>query len=135
MTTVRTDFERLGDEAVACAQLATRGGAIEVQIGCFEEEGTWFAFARWRGFRRSVANQVSATAAATELAHKLLDGARCRCGRWVAVEQAPDGNQWCVWRRLGPRWVPGCDAPPLSLGSEPGDLAAIDRAFKERHGD
>lgn len=135
MTTVRVDFNELGDEALACARLAMRGGAIEIQIGEFkEEESTWFASARWKGFRRETSGHKTAAAAANALALVLLDGARCRCNRWVAVERSPDGlDAWCVWRRHGPVWVPGCDALPLHIDDR-GDLAAIDRAFEQRHG-
>lgn len=43
---------------------------------------------------------------------------------------AEDG---CRWRRVGKRWEPGCDAPPIEMpAGARGDHAAMNRAMRRR---
>ena len=133
------DLSVLGDAAVACAELASQGAAIEFQIARFNDEGPprWFAHVAWKGYRVSTDNHPTPTVAADALAAKVLETARCRCGRRAtAIAGMGDGRNWCTWTRIQARWLPGCDAPPLLIDrSQAGDLEAVRRAAKERFGD
>jgi hypothetical protein len=119
---------------IACADLVGRTGARNFQIGYLHddvpaEEAAWYAHAQLRGARLTAENHRSPTDAAQALAERLLKGAKCKCGRLVATSadgafaffksRTVDGKRWdakdsakagqCRWRRIGPRWTPGCE--------------------------
>lgn len=130
------------DAAAAAADLVGRAGAAQLSLGYEDDEDAdigersptvWYAHAQYRGHRVMANDQRGPVEALEELARQLLTGARCRCGRLVALgeggaEARPglmaDGSRWtleeiqaagqCRWRRLGKRWEPSCDAPPLT---------------------
>lgn len=133
-----TDDDR--NRVIAAADLVGRAGARKFEIGYLHDdvpadEAGWYAFAQFRGARITCGDQPSPSDAAEGLARKLLTGARCRCGRLVAMEAAgavafrrpvmADGSAWtakdaaaagqCLWTRTGDRWDPSCDAPPVML--------------------
>lgn len=121
------------DAIVACADLVGRTGATAFQIGYLHddvpvEQAGWFAHAQFRGARISVEDHRGPVEAAEALCRRLLTGAKCRCGRLVALSDEgaiafdghlADGSRWtteqaaaagqCRWRRMGPRWVRGCE--------------------------
>jgi hypothetical protein len=123
------------DAVIACADLVGRCGAREFEIGYLHDdvpvaEAGWYASAFYQGARITVDDQTHPALAAEGLALRLLDGAICRCTRPVASATAQDG---CRWRRVGRRWEPGCDAPPLSMpGGTRGDYEAMNRAMRRR---
>ncbi|MBL7494456.1 hypothetical protein I6A60_01845 [Frankia sp. AgB1.9] len=128
------------EDVLACADLCGRAGARSFTMGYLRDDPAdpgWWAHAQYRGARISVEGHATAEAAALALATRVLTGAKCRCGRLVAL--APDGahvfestlvtgERWgpkqakkvgqCLWRRAGARWEPGCDAPPLVLAKD-----------------
>lgn len=123
------------DAVIACVDLVGRCGAREFEIGYLHddvplEDAAWYASAFYQGARITVDDQPHPAAAAQGLALRLLTGGTCRCTRPVAVAPAEDG---CRWRRVGKRWEPGCDAPPLAMpGAARGDHAAMNRAMRRR---
>jgi hypothetical protein len=131
------------DLVVAAADLVGRAGARNFTIGwtCPHEEAgedhncpevTWYAEAGYRNDTIREDGAPSPGAAAEWLARRLLTGARCRCGRVVAMSDQgatvfddvlmADGSRWtaaaaakagqCRWVRRGPRWMPGCPGTP-----------------------
>jgi hypothetical protein len=126
----------LEDAVIACADLVGRTGARQLEIGYLHddvpvEEAAWWASAKFRGARIQVDNHIHPAAAAMALAVKLLTGAKCRCGKLVALsgegatvyrdatmadgskftaEQAVAAGQ-CRWRLTGQRWEPSCPEP------------------------
>lgn len=128
------------DAVIACADLVGRAGATGFEIGYLHEgvpieEAGWYAHAQYRGARITAEDHPSPEAAAEALAWRLLTGAKCRCGKLVALSDAGaiaydnahliDGSTWtpeqaaeagqCRWTRNGRTWTPGCDAPPLRI--------------------
>lgn len=120
----------------ACVDLVGRAGGRQLQIGYLHddvpvEQAAWFAHVQYNGARIFVENQPGPAEAADALARNLLHGARCRCGRLVALSQdgaiayrdtaMADGSRWtvneartagqCLWKRTGPRWEPSCPPP------------------------
>jgi hypothetical protein len=126
------------DILIAAADIAGRAGATGFQIGYLSDDrpGTWYAYARFRGARITVQAQPGPAEAAEALARALLTGAKCRCGRLVALDDAgavafarpvmTDGTTWtareaaqagqCRWTRHGDRWVPGCPGGQATSG-------------------
>jgi hypothetical protein len=127
------------DAVVAAADLAGRAGATSFEIGYLHdgvpaEEAGWYAHAQYRGTRVTEDGR-GPVEAAEALARRLLTGAKCKCGRLVALsgrgavvhggQRMADGSSFtpeqasaagqCRWTRMGRRWEPGCDAPPLRL--------------------
>ncbi|MFC6081021.1 hypothetical protein [Sphaerisporangium aureirubrum] len=121
------------DTLVACADLVGRTGARDFEIGYLHdnvpmEQAGWYAHARYQGTRVGVENHPGPAAAAQALAERVLTGAKCGCGRLVALSDegaiafngtiVADGSRWtveqavaagqCRWRRVGPRWEQGC---------------------------
>lgn len=122
------------DIVIACADLVGRAGASGFDMGFVRddvpvEQAGWYATAYYQGARIMVEEQPSPTAAAIALAQRLLRGAACRCGKVVSLS---DGQPGCRWRLAGPRWEPGCDAPPLTVSGGRGDLGAIRAAAMNR---
>lgn len=121
------------NQVIACADLVGRTGAREFQIGFLNDSPphAWYAHAMFRGARLQVENQDGPAQAAMALAVKILTGAKCRCGRLVALRPGgavafrethmADGTQWsaaeaakagqCRWRLAGDRWEPSCPVP------------------------
>jgi hypothetical protein len=122
------------DAVVACADLVGRAGANRFEIGYLHddvpsEDAGWYAIAFYRGTRMSVDDQPSPAAAADGLACLLLNGT-CRCGRPAVLDPESAG---CLWRRVGKRWEPGCDAAPIEMAAgERGDGVALNRAMRRR---
>jgi hypothetical protein len=116
----------------ATADLVGRTGAKEFQLGWLHDDVPvenmgWYAHAQMRGARITVENQRGPVQACDALATKLLTGAKCRCGKLVALSVfgavayggvMADGSRFtfeearaagqCRWTRRGAKWVPGC---------------------------
>lgn len=142
-------FELQKDKVIAAADLVGRAGAVKFQIGYIESDlrgelpaddeqvalddalasaVTWYAHAQYRGARIIAENHSSPGDAAEALARRLLTGARCSCGKLVALQaggaiayQRPvmaDGSTFpiteavkdgqCRWTRHGARWEREC---------------------------
>jgi len=121
------------NQVQACADLVGRSGARQFEIGFLNDEPphAWYAHAMFRGARIQVENQAGPAQAAMALAQKILTGAKCRCGRLVALRpggavafrktRMADGTEWsaaqaaragqCRWRLVGARWEPSCPVP------------------------
>ncbi|KLL11568.1 MULTISPECIES: hypothetical protein [Protofrankia] len=125
------------EEVLACADLVGRSGASGFEIGYLDDDPAnprWYAHAQYRGARLTCEDHPTPQAAADALAHRLLQGAQCRCGRVATTspygavpynatlingqrrthEQARTAGQ-CLWRRTGARWEPSCTAPPIVI--------------------
>jgi hypothetical protein len=122
------------DEALfAAVDLVARTGATNFEIGYLHEDvpapdAAWYAHAQYKGTRITEENHRGPVQAAEALARRLLTGARCKCGKLVALSgdgavafrQAvmSDGTSWsldeavsagqCRWRREGHHWVSAC---------------------------
>lgn len=117
------------DAVIACVDLVGRTGATDFEIGYVNDEPphAWYAHAQFRGARITAEDHSGPVEAADALARRLLAGARCRCGRLVALTDAGavavdghlvDGTAWtaadaqkagqCRWTRQGRRWEMGC---------------------------
>lgn len=121
------------DALIAAANLVGRTGATSFQLGWLHDDVPvdqmgWYAHAQYKGTRITVENQAGPVEAADGLARKLLTGARCVCGRLVALSSLgafaygspvmTDGTRWsaseaaaaglCRWTRNGQRWEPEC---------------------------
>jgi hypothetical protein len=102
----------MADRIVAAADLVSRMGASQFEIGYIHEdrpmqESAWYAHAQYRGARVIVDEQSSPMDAAEGLARRLLTGARCGCGRKVVMERLGKAGE-CRWRREGAVWVSAC---------------------------
>lgn len=121
------------DVVHACADLVGRTGAKEFQVGYLHddvppEEAAWYAQAQYKGTRIIEENHRGPIEAMEALLRRLLTGAQCECGKLVALSdhgavaygaRMTDGSFWsvqqaaaagqCRWRRMGPRWVRGCE--------------------------
>lgn len=129
------------DVAAAAVDLIGRAGARELQIGYLHddvpsERAGWYAYAQYQGARITVEDKPGPAEALDALAHRVLTGAQCRCGRLVALSDEgavaygnahlPDGSSWtveeaaaagqCRWARRGRRWEPSCPEPPGRSG-------------------
>jgi hypothetical protein len=128
------------DVLLAAVDLVGRTGATNFEIGYlndpeepeYAERGPeWWAKAQYQGNRISVDGFDRAEGAAQALAVRILTGAKCRCGRLVALSDdgaiaypttaMADGTTWtadearaagqCRWTRHGPSWQPSCPKP------------------------
>lgn len=122
------------DALFAGVDLVGRTGAKEFQFGYLHEnvpvhEAAWYAHAQYKGARIGVENHAGPIEAVDALCRRLLSGARCQhCKKLVALADDGamafnstliDGTKWtvdqarkagqCRWRRVGPRWVRGCE--------------------------
>lgn len=129
-----TTFAGFDEDAIkACADLVGRTGATGFELGFLHDDvpidqAGWYAHAQYEGARVTSSDHPGPVEAADALARRLLNGARCRCGRLVALSDLgataydahmADGSFWttqqaaaagqCRWRRLGPRWARGCE--------------------------
>jgi len=123
----------LEERVIAAANLVGRSGASEFEIGYLHDdvpsaEAGWYAQARYRGARIIADDCASPVEAVEALARRLLTGARCGCGKFVALgdEGASAFDNWamsdgspfpadeakaiglCLWQRKGARWVSAC---------------------------
>jgi len=126
------------DAVKACADLVGRTGARQFQIGYLDDEPPcgWYAYAQYKGARISAEDYPGPVEAADALVRKLLTGARCKCGKLVALSDdgaiaygglMTDGSTWthaeataagqCRWTRMGPRWEAGCSQGKKPDGS------------------
>lgn len=125
----------LDDDAItACADLVGRTGATNFEIGYLHDnvpvdQAGWYAHAQYRGARIGVEDKPGPVEAADALCRRLLTGAQCfHCKKLVSLSDhgavaynshLTDGSFWtvqaaaqagqCRWRRVGPRWVRGCE--------------------------
>ncbi len=126
------------DVLVATVGLVGRTGAKDFEIGYLNDEGEpayeqhgaqWWAKAQYRGARIMVDDHPGPIEACQALAERLLTGAKCKCGRLVALgafgatayaeAQMADGTTWtakeaaaagqCRWRRRGKHWRRDCE--------------------------
>lgn len=122
------------DALIACADLVGRTGARQFEIGYLHddvpsEEAAWYCSATLKGAKIIEENHRDPIAAAEALARRILTGAKCRCGKLVALSDSgavayenvtmADGTKWstkqarkagqCRWRRVGDRWKRGCE--------------------------
>lgn len=127
---------------IATADLAERSGARQFEVGYLHDgvpvrKAAWFASAQYAGTRLIVENRRGPVQACRSLANKILTGAKCKCGKLVALSDAGaiaydksthvGGTQWtveeaaaagqCRWTLIGRRWEPSCDAPPMEIAS------------------
>jgi hypothetical protein len=126
------------DRLLAAVDLCKRAGARSFEVGYLHDgvpvaEAGWYAHAQYRGARITAEDCRSPAEAADQLARQLLTGARCSCGRlvalmhegafaWKAATMA-DGSTWtaeqaaevtaarglCHWERHGSRWDRACE--------------------------
>jgi hypothetical protein len=122
------------DALLAAADVVRRSGALSFKVGVCDTENEfgwkkgWWAAAFYSGARLiGVDGWPGPTQAAEALARRLIDGARCKCGRvatlegssplfpkkrltdeaiWSVEEQLKAGQ--CVWTRQGGDWRSGC---------------------------
>jgi len=129
-----------GKQVIACADLIGRSGARQFEIGYLDDDvpidkARWYAHAMFRGTRITVADHAGPEQAAMALARRILTGAKCSCGRLVALREdgavafrkatMADGTRWtaeeaanagqCLWRLIGDRWEPSCPVPAVPL--------------------
>lgn len=123
------------DALVAAVDLVGRAGAHQFEVGYLNDgvpvaEADWYAHAQYQGRRIIVEHHTGPVEAAEALALRVLTGAKCgHCGALVALNddgafafdsaEMADGTRWtaeeaaaagqCRWRRVGRRWVRGCD--------------------------
>ena len=122
------------DAVIACVDLIGRTGAKDFELGYLHddvpiEDAAWYCTATYRGAKIIEENHPGPIEAAEALALKLLTGAKCRCGKLVALNDVAafaffdvtmaDGSRWtaadaakagqCRWRRDGARWKRGCE--------------------------
>lgn len=118
------------DAVIAAVDLAGRAGARDITFGFLHEDRPdnpgWYLHVTYQGARVMTGEHRTATAAAMDLAERLLTGAACRCGLPVALS---DGVEGCRWRLVGQRWEPSCDAPAIRVEGKHGDHAAMRRAM------
>lgn len=125
------------DAMIATTELVGRTGGRELQVGYLHDDvpadkAAWWAHVKYNGARIGVENQPGPVQAFDALAKRLLTGGKCaHCGGLVALSafgamafdstladgtkrtarEAAQAKQ-CLWRRVGPRWVRGCEARP-----------------------
>ncbi len=131
------------DALIAAIDLVGRAGAREFQVGYLHDdvpvaEADWYAHAQYRGRRIIVEHHAGPVEAAEALALRILTGAKCNhCQALVALNddgafayasaEMADGTSWtaeeaaaagqCRWRRVGRRWVRGCDGGVVGGGA------------------
>lgn len=130
------------DIVVACMDLIGRAGAVEGRLEwtCPHTPGapddhsceavTWAVTAVYKGARIVRDGYRTPGEAAYAMAERILNGATCRCGEPVTLN---DDGRGCRWRLAGPKWSPSCDAPPFTLQGERGNPAALQRAVPRQN--
>lgn len=137
------------DVIVATAKLVERAGATEFELAWDcphvpDADGNtpdgheltcpdvqWNASAQFQGTRIIREGHPSPSAAALDLAERVFDGATCRCGQSVTLDDATDG---CRWQLVGDSWQPSCDVEPIHVKGNRGDMAAMQQALRDRFG-
>lgn len=135
----------MDDDALhAAADLVGRCGAKEFELGWLHddvpvEEMAWYAHAQFRGARIIEENHRGPIEAAEALARRLLTGGKCtHCGGLTTLTSGgamahpgpmADGSTWtieeikaagqCRYRRVGARWVRGCETDDQTRWWEP----------------
>lgn len=125
----------LNDRLIAAVDLVGRSGAREFEAGYLHddvpiEQADWWASALYRGTKIQVEHELSPVDAAEALAFRILTGSKCNhCHKLVALSDDGafafvnatliDGTEWkakdvarlgqCRWRRVGPKWIRGCE--------------------------
>jgi hypothetical protein len=101
------------DSVIAVADLAGRTGGREFEIGYTSDEGPpgWYAHVKYAGARIFVGEQPGPVEAADALARRLLSGgALCTwCRGTVVLSGDQQTGVRCRWRRMGPKWIRGCE--------------------------
>lgn len=126
------------DVLLACVELVGRTGARNFEIGwlndpdepAYEQHGPqWWAKAQLKAGRIIEENHPGPTEVCNALAVRILTGAKCKCGKLVALSSLgavayddvtmADGSRWsaadaeragqCRWRRVGKHWKRGCE--------------------------
>lgn len=119
------------DPVTAAVALADRCGAAGFEMDCADVDNLqrpdWWATVQFKGVKLMTSGHKTAAGCAIDLAERLLSVAFCRCGERVALADGPDG---CRWRLNGARWVSSCDAPPVPVTGNRGDLAAMGKALQ-----
>lgn len=129
------------DRLIAAVDLCNRAGARQFNLGYLHDDvpvdrAGWYAYAQYRGARITAEDCRSPAEAADQLARMILTGARCSCGRLVALMHEigfafrhatmADGTTWsadeaamvtatrglCHWERHGRRWDRECERTP-----------------------
>lgn len=133
------DEERLQD----ALELMPRTGARGLEVGYLRDdvpavEADWYAHAQYQGARIIAEHHTGPVDALEALAVKLLTGAQCvHCKGLVALTTAGalfypshlvDGTPFteaeartrpqCQWRRVGTRWIRGCETTYPSTDKE-----------------
>lgn len=129
--------EHWSEQATAAVDLVTRTGARGLEIGYLHDgvpadQAAWYAVVTYKGARVIEQNHKGPAQACEALAVQLLTGAMCNhCKGLVALSRAgatffPDtrhadgsvlseadarSRPLCHWRRVGDRWVRGCEKP------------------------
>jgi hypothetical protein len=126
------------DEILACTNLIGRTGARNITLGYLNHnvpvaEADWWASAQYQGAHIKVEHHTSPVEACRALTARVLTGAKCRCGRLVALSldgaiafngTLVDGSTWtveqarkagqCLWQRRGKQWDSSCPEPKIS---------------------
>lgn len=122
------------DVILACTDVVGRSGARNFEMGYLHDgvptdQAGWWARAQYGGYRMTVEG-ASPADVAEKLCERVLRGAKCLCGKLVALDPEAafayfdvtlrDGTRWtaaqaaeagqCLWQRDGPKWVRGCEA-------------------------
>jgi hypothetical protein len=125
------------DPVFALTHLADRAGARELEVAwtcphvpnetddhyCLDV--TWTASVTYQGAQAQTRGHRTPNGAAIALAEQLLTCSMCRCRRPVALTDAVEG---CRWRLVGEQWQPGCNAKPITVKGNRGDLVAMHAA-------
>jgi hypothetical protein len=130
------------DRLTAAIDLVGRAGARSFCVGYLHDDPAnpgWYAHAQYKGARVTVEDFGNPVDAAEALAVRLLTGARCACGKLVALtdlgavaypgatladgsvfteEQARAGQ--CRWRRQREKWLPSHALPRAAGLHRPG---------------
>ena len=97
------------DAVLAAADLIKRSGASDMEVGYHEDESEnqWWAVATYRGAKITVDNQPTPDVALEALVKRIFTGGMCNhCKKPVVLD---DDTPGCRWRRMGPKWVRGCE--------------------------
>lgn len=126
------------DVLVATMDLIGRSGAKNTEIGwlndpgepAYEKHGAqWWIKAQYKGARIITEDHPGPTEACEAIAQQILKGAKCKCGKLVALGafgafayfegHMADGTTWtaaeaaaagqCRWRRRGKKWRRDCE--------------------------
>lgn len=126
------------DLLLATVDLVGRSGAKNFEIGWLNDPGEpayekhgpqWWIKAQYKGARLITENHPGPNEACDAFGVQILTGAKCKCGKLVALSASgaiayddvlmADGSTWtaerarkagqCRWVRRGPRWKRYCE--------------------------